>query len=112
AADGKKGITIRHSGSMKGAIADAQTALGLAVQGFDQFRGAAETMARRPLAIRPYAESVLDQVLEHETVIADLLEKDREHARKENEKLAKRRAEILEDIIARYESDTNGIGGM
>ena len=121
--DRGEGISIRHTGSVKGKISAAQKVLGLAVKQFDAYREGVEEMTRRPVEIRHYANDVLDAVLE--VTQADCLkgadalaaaiattEAERDLARKSFASKIERRGEILTDILERYDSSANGINGM
>ena len=111
-----KGIGIRHTGNVRTKIQDAQAALGIAVQGFEEFKEAAEQMARTPFEIRHYANDVLDAVLDVTEAQAklgadvlaatlDVTEAGLELARKEFSKKIERRAGVLDDILGIYESE-------
>lgn len=123
AQDKGKGISIRHTGSVKTKIASAQDALGLAVDGFQEFKGAAETMTHTKVEPIPYFNGLLDKVMEISQAEmskgADLLaaaiattEANREIERKRFERQIKQRQVTLEDLIERYESErcANGRG--
>jgi hypothetical protein len=118
-----KGLKIRHTGNIKSKIRDARAALGLAVQSFDRFKDAADTMTRKRLEPVPYFNGVLDAVLEvteaqikrgfsplDAAMQATQAQIDLE--RKAFESAAERRRDILSDILNRYESATNGANGM
>lgn len=119
-----KGIRIRHTGNIKNKIADAQTALGIAVESFSTFKDASVEMTHKPVEITHFADDVLDAVLE--VTKADMLagvdklleavicktEAEREFARNSIERKLERREEILEDILNRYESERCGKGDM
>jgi phage/plasmid-like protein (TIGR03299 family) len=118
-----KGLKIRHTGNIKSKIREARNALGMAVQSFDRFKDAADTMAHTRLEAIPFFNGVLDAVLDVteaqvkrgfspleaaiQTTQAQL-----DLERKQFEAAAERRRDILSDIINRYESATNGNGGM
>lgn len=125
AQEGKgRGIGMRHTGDIKGRIADAKAALGIAVHGFSEFKEAAEAMTRAPLpSIRNYANDVLDAVLDvtaaqtlmgADALAATLLVADavRDLERKSIAKKIERRGEILADILDRYDGERCGINGM
>jgi phage/plasmid-like protein (TIGR03299 family) len=118
-----KGLSIRHTGNVKDKLEIARNALGFAVKGIEQFKDDAETMYRKPIEIKHYANDVLDAVLE--VTQADALkgadalaatlqvtEANRELARKSIAKKIERRGEILDDILERYESERCGIGSI
>jgi phage/plasmid-like protein (TIGR03299 family) len=113
----EKSMSIRHTGKLETRIDEAREALGLAVRAVDTFKGQCEQLASTPMGdVKSYAGNVLDEVLgamdAKRALVAELIGADRAA---QEEKLAKeeqRRAEILEDILQRYESRTNGINGM
>jgi phage/plasmid-like protein (TIGR03299 family) len=118
-----KGISIRHTGNVKDKIKDAREALGLAVTGFEEYKEAAEAMYHKTCDVKHYANDVLDAVLEVTAAQAmkgadalaaalKVTEAQRELAAKSFERKIERRGEILEDILTRYEQNTNGIGGI
>jgi phage/plasmid-like protein (TIGR03299 family) len=119
-----KGIAIPHFGDVSAKIAAAQAALGLAVTGFDEYKAAAQAMTVSPLADPvPYFEGLLDTVLAY--TVADLkaetdllgsivgkAQADHEAKQKALARKEKERSTLLEDLIERYESETNGKNGM
>jgi phage/plasmid-like protein (TIGR03299 family) len=124
-----KGLKIRHTGSIKAKIAAAQQALGMAVKSFDQFREAAEVMTTKKVEIRHFANGVLDAVLDVTaaeaakgfdplgaamlaTQAAALVPGALDLARKSFEAKVERRGELLEEIIAAYETEKNGRNSM
>lgn len=111
-----KGIGIRHTGNTKASIADAQQALGLAVKGLEAFAENAGVMART--AVRPddYFADVLDLVCEvtrsdveqGADALAAVLRLDETARAVEAKRIQRemdRRAQMLEDILTRYETD-------
>lgn len=121
--DRGKGIGIRHTGNLRAKIHDAQTALGLAVKGFEQYKENAETLITKKVNPIYYANEVLDAVLEVTAAQAmkgadalaaamQVTEANMELARKTLAKQIERREEILDDIIERYESARCGVNGM
>lgn len=111
----KKGISISHVGDIKVKVRDAQRALGLAVAGFEQFKDAASAMVTTPLAVEPFAHDVLDAVLEvtqaQAAMGADMLaaavaktEANRDLLAKQYQRQIDKRANVLDDILERYES--------
>jgi phage/plasmid-like protein (TIGR03299 family) len=120
----KSSIRIRHTGDIKSKIADARRALNLSVLRFDQYRVAAETMVETPVpSITNYANDVLDAVLDISAADVDLgadllaasmavTEVERDLVAKAITRKIKRRGEVLEDILARHESERCGIGGI
>lgn len=119
-----RALRIRHSGNIKGKIREARRALGMAVESFGEFRQAAEAMTQTRLEAMPYFNSVLDSVLDvtQEKMrqgfsLADAIANGatRENAdaeRKKFQNACDNRKDILNDIISRYESRTNGINGI
>lgn len=114
--DTGKGISIRHTGEIKGKIESAKKALGLAIRGFESFKDKAEQMVKTPLELEPYANDVLDAVLDvteaQMNMGADVLaaavattEAEIELATKTYQRQIDRRSKILDSIIDRYESD-------
>lgn len=121
--DRHKGMSIRHTGSVKGKISAAQDALGMSVHGFEEFKTQAETLYHKPMEIRHYAHDVLDAVLDitqaQAMMGADALaaslkvtEAQRELERKSFQRQIERRGEVLADILERYESERCGIGSI
>lgn len=121
-ADGQ-GISIRHTGSISAKVVAAQDALGLSVKAFDDFRHSAEAMATATCDLIPYANDVLDCVLE--ITAADMAKganalaaalkittAEQELKAKSIERQITRRRDILADIIDRYEGPKNGVNGM
>lgn len=120
----KDGISIAHMGSLKGKIATAQAALGLAVKSFDNFKVTAEAMAATPICdFKAYAGDILDAVLEKteaqlngELTLLDQMVKvkdaDYELQKKVLIKQVEARNEMLDDMMNRFDSEKNGIGGM
>jgi phage/plasmid-like protein (TIGR03299 family) len=124
-----KGFKIRHTGSIKAKISAAQQALGVAVKSFDRFKDAAEAMTTKRVEIREFANGVLDAVLDVTaaeaakgfdplgaamlaTQAAALVPGALDLARKSFESRVERRGELLDEIIAAYETKKNGRGGM
>ena len=120
----KDGISIAHMGSLKGKIAQAQTALGLAVKSFDQFKETAESMASTQLPdFAGYAGCILDAVLNKTEIqlngelnlldkIVGMDEADKHLQRKLIEKEQEKRKGMLDDMLDRYDSAKNGVNGM
>lgn len=111
-----KGISIRHTGDIKAKLNDARNALGIAVRGFEKFGAAAEAMAHASLRVLPYANEVLDAVLEvtdaQSQMGADVLaaataktDAQRELLVKQFTRQIKARENMLEDILDRYDSE-------
>lgn len=113
AKDRKNGISIRHTGSVKAKIGDAQAALGLAVKGLDSFHQAAEAMSGKRLEVRPYAAGLLDDMIglseARKALVGDLIAADREKAEKDVERKAEQHAACLADVLERYEGDACGL---
>jgi phage/plasmid-like protein (TIGR03299 family) len=114
---------IRHSTNLKAKVEAARQSLGLAVKKIDDFRTDAEAMARTKLDAVPYFNSVLDAVCEvtqadaekgadfmASVLKATAAERDLERARVQRE--IDKRESLMEDILSRYDSEKNGIGGM
>ncbi len=121
--DKDKGMSIRHTGSVKDKIKAAQKALGIAVEEFADYKETAEALYRKPLEIKHYAHDVLDAVLDITQAQANMgpdvlaaaiatTQASRELARKSFEQKIERRGEILADILERYESERCGIGSI
>lgn len=117
------GINIRHTGSVSAKVHAAQHALGLSVKAFDDFRQAAEGMAHATCDLVPYANDVLDMVLEISAADAakgssalaralNISTAEQELKAKSIEKQISRRKEVLADILDRYEGPKNGVNGM
>jgi phage/plasmid-like protein (TIGR03299 family) len=118
-----KGLKIRHTGNIKHKIREARNALGMAVESFDHFEEAASSMAGKKLEAIPYFNGLLDSVLDvteaqmkrgfnpleaaMQTTQAEI-----DLQRKQFEAAAERRRDVLGDIINRYESGANAVGGM
>lgn len=119
-----KGIGIRHTGNIKQRIADAQFALGLAVEGVKVFEERAQEMARTMLPdAKHYFNGVLDAVLdvtEAEAMKgADVLaaavkmtDAARDLEAKKIQAEIDRRKNLLDDILNRYDSEKCGTNGM
>lgn len=118
-----KGISIRHTGSVKDKIANAQQALGLAVSSFEQFKASAEALYHKPVEAELYFADVLDAVLDvtqaEVNMGADVLaatiaktQAQRDLLERSYTKKIERREEVLADIIERYESERCGIGSI
>ncbi len=121
--DRSKGIGIGHYGDLKSKIAEAKRSLGLSVKSFETFKDSAEAMSKTSCEIRPFAENVLDAVLEmtaaRAAMGAELLaaevahtEEARKVEAKKFERQIEQRKELLEDILGRYDGERCGIGGM
>lgn len=121
--DRSKGISIRHTGDIKNKIATAQRALGLSVESFEMFKGAAEALYRKPVEAELYFADVLDAVLDvtqaEVNMGADVLaatiaktQAQRDLLERSYTKKIERREEVLADIIERYESERCGIGSI
>lgn len=118
-----KGLSIRHTGNVKDKIKVAQTALGFAVQSFEQFKEDAETMYHKKIEIESYASELLDAVLDitqaevdkGADVLAAAITKDSVQRDLEVKKLQKKidkREKVLEEILERYEGERCGFGDM
>lgn len=123
--DKDKGISIRHTGNLDGKIESAKQALGLAVDRFTEFANNAEVLVNTPVAPIPYFQGVLDSVLEiteaDVTKGASLLaaalaqtnvEIDRDKAERSFALQIKKRGNMLDELLERYESKTQGVDGI
>jgi phage/plasmid-like protein (TIGR03299 family) len=126
------GISIRHTGDLSQRVASAKTALGLAVSQFQEFKVSADHLVHTKVEPRPFFEGLLDAVLsatsekrwcskEDADKGADVLAaavakteagQNYELLRAAAQRRIDSRKSIIEDILERYESPTNGIGGM
>jgi phage/plasmid-like protein (TIGR03299 family) len=61
--DRHKGFSIRHTGDVRGKVRQAQQLLGIAAEGFSEYREQASALYRAPLDVRRYGREVLDAVL-------------------------------------------------
>jgi phage/plasmid-like protein (TIGR03299 family) len=118
-----KGISVRHTGNLQAKIKSAQEALGIAVQGFEDYKQAAEVLNSKKLEFTPYARDVLDAALDitqaQMSLGADALAAATGVTQAKMDAEVKlwqskidRREKILEDVIERYESTHCNIGGM
>lgn len=118
-----KVISIRHSKNVKAAVADAQLALGLAVEGFDRMAQDAEVLVHTPAVADRYFSDVMDAVLDVTAAqaklgadaLAAVLEVDEANRKLAERRFARKiehRDAVLEDILKRYESETCGVGGI
>src|SRR5262249_10838925 len=114
-----KGLSIRHTGNVKDKLAIARQALRFAADSFETFKEAAGVMYHKPVDIKHYASDVLDAVLEVTQADAikgadalaatlQVTEAQRALEAKSFERKIERRAEVLEDILNRYESERCG----
>ena len=133
--DAKDGIKIRHSGNVKTKIESAKIVLGLTAQAMDGYKDNAQLMVGASIGNeKKYFNEVLDAVLnitqlemsqDVKTVVNGRLvpggEVDRilaiDDIRRDLEtkqvlRDIKARSATLEDILERYESETNGIDGI
>jgi phage/plasmid-like protein (TIGR03299 family) len=104
--DRGKGLSIRHTGNVTAKIVAAREALGLAVNGFSQFKEAAQTLVAKKAEIVPYATGVLDAIFEETE--AKLQERmggiEDELADAAWERHQDKRREMLAEIMERYEA--------
>ncbi len=122
-----KGLRIRHTGDLKAKIKIAKQTLGLAVESFAGYKIAAEELYKKPMAVRPYVNAVLDKVLdvtqeeaskgamalamantERKTEEKELLDS----IVKSYEKQIERRENVLAEILQRYENSNNSLPGI
>jgi len=121
-----KGIRIRHTGEIKGKIAEAQRALHLAVTDFALFEEQAQALNRKPLVVEPYLTAVLDKSLDYTYEDAKLgaetlariklgnkaTPENIEKMVKTIEKAIHRRKEMFNAMLESYESDRSPARGM
>lgn len=119
-----RALKIRHTGNIKSKIRDARKALGMAVESFDEFRQAAESMTTKRIEPGPFFNNVLDSVLDvtqekmrqgfsfADAIANGATRESADAERKKFQNACENRREILADILDRYESRTNGINGM
>lgn len=122
--DRSKGISIRHTGSVKAKIAFAKQTLGLAANSFIEFRDQAGILASTRIPdVTHYANDVLDAVLDISEIevrhgadalaaALDVTNLECNLARKSFARKIERRGEVLQDIMARYESERCGVSGL
>lgn len=122
-ADQGKGMVIRHTGNLAARVAKAQQSMGLAIQGIAEFQNAAETLAMKKIEPLPYFQGLLDAVCDvtaAQTMVgADALaatlavtDADRKVEAARIQKSINQRKGLLEELLQRYESPTNGVAGM
>ena len=116
------GLGIRHTGDIESKIKDAQRALGLAVQEFDEFKETAQAMATVKTEPLQYFDGILDHVLDitHAemtqgadalTAVLKVTEAEREVERKRIQKQIDNRQAMFQDMLDRYESERCGKAG-
>lgn len=120
AGDSAKGLRIRHTGDISAKLSDARNALGIAVEGLAKYAENARTLAvTRCESAERYFHGVLDEVLDVteaqqmlgiDALAATLKLTEAGAAAKERE--IKRRENLLDDILTRYEGAKNSVGGM
>jgi hypothetical protein len=105
-------------------IADAERALGIAIQGFDSFKQNAEVLAATKVPHLEFFDGLLDTVCDLTKAQADLgvegmlaaslaaTEVERLALADRYEREVKKRGNLLDDLIERYESEKNGLAGM
>ena len=118
-----KGMAFRHTGSTKGQIENAKRMLGLSVQAITTYKEQAESLTAKKVEPLPYFDGLLDTVLDitaaQAKLGADALAATAEVDQLQREALVKsykfqikRRGELLDDMLARYDSEKNGKNGM
>lgn len=124
--DKKKGIMLRHTGSIKARVREAQYALNLSVSGFERMAEEVQAMTRTGINEREYFNAVLDAVLEVtaadmakgpmaliDAALAKTMAQEELEAKvKEIERKMEKRSSLLEEIFERYESERCGIAGI
>lgn len=119
----RKGISIRHSKSVKSKIQAAQKALGLYKNEIEKFDSTAQLLASKQIEPQEYFNAVLDDILDVtvaeqrvtqgnlKNVLDGILEitdtNKRATAEKQLERVLVRRKELFDDIMQRYESERN-----
>ncbi len=115
--DGRRGISIRHTGDLKGKVGEAQKLFGAALKRGQEFKEQAETLFHTPLEVKPYAAGVLDTILKVSEAGQDLLALRKDpltaaievtEAEKELERRMKRFDGLLKHILDAYESPAVG----
>ena len=112
--DKSKGIRIRHTGDVRAKVADAQKAMGITVRRAEKYKEAAAELVKTPLEIEPFANDVLDCVLEitatKALMGADVLaaaiattEAERKLKEKTFQRQIDERHSLVDDILCRYE---------
>lgn len=118
-----KGLGIRHTGDVRASISDARQVLGLAIEEIDQFKSNAEVMVRQKVDPAGFFNDLLDEVLDVTAadamkgadILAATLATTIAGREAEEKRLAREieaRKTLLNDILNRYESEKNGIGGI
>lgn len=126
--DRNRGINLRHTGNIKAKINDAKSVLGLAVKSFDEFKANAEILVQTPCVANVYFGNVLDEILEvsdaqvrigaaaltQAQVLDGIIkgQEARDQVQAAYQRAIDNRNAILEDMIARYEGERCGIGGI
>lgn len=119
-----EGVNIAHTGNVQRKINAARTALGLTAEKIQEFGEHAQVMAQTDLEPIPYFDGVLDQICEisgsQAMMGADMLldysikmteiDRDAERARLDRE--IRNRKRLFDEVMERYESETNGVNGM
>lgn len=115
----------RHTGNLRQKVQAAREQLGFAVREIDEYRECAEVMARTPIDAPDYFNRVIDATDLFTITAADaskgadllasilqVTETEREIQRKSLEREIRAREKLMEDILSRYDSETNGVNGM
>jgi phage/plasmid-like protein (TIGR03299 family) len=121
--DRAAGLGIRHTGDVRAKVADARAALGVAVREVDRFKDAADQMARERIDAPQFFNDLLDEVLEVTAAdvaagpdaLARAVARTQAHFEQEQRRAARAiaaRRDVLADILARYDSDRCGVGGI
>ncbi len=107
-----KGFCIRHTGDIMGKVQKANELLGISEQGFDNYKEETEQAWRTNLNFEKYADEVLECVLgvtdaqrkldtnAYESTLAIT------EAEAKFEKIKSRKVDLLEEVLAIYESPT------
>lgn len=117
------GLGIRHTGDVNAKVRQARAALGIAVRDLGRFGERAQAMVQEPCDAPEFFGDLLDHILKvneaREAAAADPLgaalamtAAEQELREKKVERLEEQRAELLADMMTRYESERCGIDGI